>query len=67
MASIRKMEQIVTIEKERRLEVAYRNVLVVEHLYKSFGENNVLVDFELKLKKERMWRFWVNQAQVNRF
>ena len=33
------------------MEVAYRNVLVVEHLYKSFGENNVLVDFELKLKK----------------
>ena len=45
------MEQIVTIEKERRGEVAYGNVLEVEHLYKSFGENHVLVDFELKLKK----------------
>lgn len=45
------MEQTFSIEKERKTDVTYDNVLVVEHLYKSFGENHVLVDFELKLKK----------------
>ena len=31
--------------------VPEENILVISHLYKSFGKNNVLVDFNLEIKK----------------
>ncbi len=39
------------IEKKTGSAVRAEEVMVIEHLYKSFGDNHVLVDFSLRLRK----------------
>jgi phospholipid/cholesterol/gamma-HCH transport system ATP-binding protein len=45
------MEQTLTIKQKTKVPAATENVLVVNNLYKSFGENHVLADFNLELHK----------------
>ncbi len=37
--------------KQKQQVFSKENILVIQHLYKSFGSNNVLIDFNLQLKK----------------
>lgn len=39
------------ISRKEKLNLAKEEVLVVEHLYKSFGKNHVLIDFNMSLRK----------------
>lgn len=45
------MEQVLTIKQESKVLEVTENVLVIKSLYKSFGENHVLADFNLELRK----------------
>jgi len=45
------MEQVLTIKHESKVQVVTENVLVIKSLYKSFGDNHVLADFNLELHK----------------
>lgn len=39
------------IVKDEKLNLTSKQVLVIEHLHKSFGNNHVLIDFSMDLKK----------------
>lgn len=43
------MEEQALIQAEKKKETGNRDVMVITHLYKSFGTNKVLVDFNLTL------------------
>jgi len=45
------MEEVLTIGRKEIKQTEPDNVLVVNNLYKSFGDNHVLVDFTLSLRK----------------
>lgn len=45
------MEQVLTIKQESKVQAVTENVLVIKSLYKSFGDNHVLADFNLELYK----------------
>lgn len=45
------MEQELTIKRKSKTKEEFENVLVIKNLYKSFGENHVLADFNLELHK----------------
>ncbi|MEQ1677160.1 MAG: ATP-binding cassette domain-containing protein [Chitinophagaceae bacterium] len=45
------MEEVFTIGRKEKKQAEPENVLVVKNLYKSFGDNQVLVDFNLSLSK----------------
>ncbi len=40
-----------TIQLNDKEKAAVKSVLIIEHLYKSFGDNHVLLDFNLDVKK----------------
>jgi phospholipid/cholesterol/gamma-HCH transport system ATP-binding protein len=45
------MDTAIQKVTDKKIVLSEENVLVIHHLYKSFGNNNVLVDFNLELKK----------------
>lgn len=45
------MEQVLTIKQQSEAQAVTENVLVIKSLYKSFGDNHVLADFNLELHK----------------
>ncbi len=45
------MNAPTTLVKFEEPSITEKNVLVIQHLFKSFGSNHVLVDFNLELKK----------------
>lgn len=45
------MEQVLTVKHESKVQEVTENVLVIKSLFKSFGDNHVLADFNLELHK----------------